>query len=191
MQQQTWHNLPFDMDTMYDGNYYNGNEGKSNYHGYEDDNRFGLHYNAIKSLFNPTSVLEVGCARGFVIKLLNDNGIYSVGVDTSTWAVSKRVHENVIRCNVANGLPFKDNEFDLVCSFDFLEHIPEVCVQFVVDEIKRVGKRSYHSIYEKRGGGDTDVTHVTLKPMDWWIEKFGIDKSKRCNENTTYLCWEE
>ncbi len=45
----------------------------------------------------PSSVLEIGCAYGFIIKRLLSRGIFAVGIDVSEWATKQGISPNIIR----------------------------------------------------------------------------------------------
>src|SRR5438045_3424894 len=78
--------------------------------------------------FAPTTVLDVGCAMGFLVEALRDRGIAAYGVDVSEYAIS-RVREDIRPfCSVAAlpdqlpaGLP---NRFDVVTCIEVFEHLP-------------------------------------------------------------------
>jgi SAM-dependent methyltransferase len=163
------------MHTSYDKEYFEAGT-KSNYHGYFEIPQFTTYADKVM-LFEPKSVLEVGCAYGFIVKKLRAAGVPRVdGVDISEYAVSKRVDDHVFLGDVTKGLLYGDKEFDLVCSFDILEHIDEKDVPAVVAELKRVGRRQYHHITYRENEPGKDITHVTLKPMHWWYDQFGDDQ---------------
>jgi len=126
----------------------------------------------------PQSFIEFGCAYGHIVKLVENEGIFSVGVDVSKFAMGMRVTNSLVRASVTH-LPFKDGAFDLGFASELMEHIPEKYVDQALDEIARVCRRcwfgiAYKEIDEAIWGiyGKTDPSHVTIKPFDWWEEKF-------------------
>jgi|SRR3989344_61333 len=73
-----------------------------------------------------SKILDIGCGK--------TKYPGSFGLDI------KKTSETDIVCNVEKGLPFKDNEFDLVYSSHTLEHIDPKRLVFVIEEIWRVTK---------------------------------------------------
>jgi predicted SAM-dependent methyltransferase len=118
---------------------------------------------------NPTSVLELGCARGYIIKKLESQGIKAVGVENSDHCILTRVTNNIIKHDITQTpWPFKDNEFDLCFSVGVLNFIPENKINSVISEIKRVSKNYLIGV------GLEDNCHeksAIKKSKQWWNEK--------------------
>ena len=122
----------------------------------------------------PESMLEVGAANGFLVNRANKSGIFTVGVDISSWALRNSPQE-VKGCLVhasADHLPFKDKCFQVVMSRALLEHIPEEDCDRAVRELERVGHKNIHHLTMATGnpswrGGDE--THVAIEPRSWWV----------------------
>jgi len=146
----------------------------SNYRGYSDLPYFELLAREIFLLFRPNRVLEVGCAKGYVVKHLRSLGVKAFGVDISKYAVSRANKEVKAYLQVAKvqKLPFPDDYFDVVFSLDLFEHIPEDELEKAIRESLRVGEIQFHLITTKEIVPDKDITHVTLKPLRWWKQKF-------------------
>ena len=137
-------------------------------------------------LFMPESVLDVGCAYGFVVKKFQELGIPASGVEYSSYAVSRAVAQEVSEGDVRDLSRFKDNSFDLVMGTELLEHIPEDDLFKAIKELYRVAK---HNIFlliciagtehiESRGGKG-DPSHITMKPRWWWESLFHRLEIKR------------
>ena len=133
-------------------------------------------------------ILELGSARGFITKILNDKGYDATGIDISRYCYKTRVTDKIVLGNITE-LPFKDNEFDIAFSIETLEHIPEKEIDNVLSETSRVAKRGLHAIaYINLGLGNAedDLTHVNLKTLEWWKDKLkhfsgdfrAVDKAK-------------
>lgn len=93
------------------------------------------------------TVLDVGCAFGFLLHDLRDMGCNAFGLDISNYAISQcdPYDENyVFTLDVNKKLPFKDNEFDLLTSFGLLECISNPTP--VIKEFNRISKLQYHKI---------------------------------------------
>lgn len=123
---------------------------------------------------NPTSVLEVGCARGDVLKFVREAGVPVAGIDISPWAVEHKVIREV-RLGRAQDLPFVDKSFDLYFSHDTMEHIPADDIPIVAHEMRRVAERALLIISCKSLIDDIDITHITMMPISWWQERLCYD----------------
>ena len=84
-------------------------------------------------------VLEVGCGIGTVAHELAQRGCVVTGTDISRRAVAygrEKYPELDLQVQSAEYLPFADGAFDLVLSFDLLEHLPQV--EGHLAEVRRV-----------------------------------------------------
>lgn len=121
---------------------------------------------------NPESILEIGAARGYMVKKFNDAGVRSKGLEISHHCQLTRVTNDVIEWDICQTpWNFKDKEFDLAFSTAVFEHIPEEHLDAVLKEMDRVSKRGLHGI--DFGGNDDgfDKTHCTLRTKEWWLER--------------------
>lgn len=162
---------------------------------------------AWKEIFNPVNSLDAGCGRGTFVTYERDIGINAEGFDFSGWAVQNPY----IRCkkewlrnfDATLKWPYQDSSFDLVTVLDMFEHIYETDIDFVIDEMFRVGKKyiflqiagisggSGAMIHDncyilKRGEkipvrleGMAVAGHVLIQTKEWWINRLtrGIEKS--------------
>ncbi|MBU0999515.1 class I SAM-dependent methyltransferase [Patescibacteria group bacterium] len=86
-------------------------------------------------------ILDVGCGVGHSLDYLNQFSDSLVGIDTdliSLLYAQKTTKANYVLTK-AEKLPFKDNTFDKIISFNVLEHIKND--QGVIEEIRRVAKK--------------------------------------------------
>lgn len=85
------------------------------------------------------TILDIGCGDGRVTNRLCVNYPKVVGLDISEKALKHIATETVI--GSANGLPFRDQSFDLILCSETLEHIPSGTYQQVLTEIERVSAK--------------------------------------------------
>jgi ubiquinone/menaquinone biosynthesis C-methylase UbiE len=91
-------------------------------------------------LVNGDRTLDVGCAKGFLVKELMDLGIDAYGIDISEYAV-RNCHPDVIgRIHVGNieDLPFPDNSFRCVTAIDVVHNLPRHRAAVALREIQRL-----------------------------------------------------
>jgi predicted SAM-dependent methyltransferase len=141
---------------------------------------FPVHFGAVGRIrsLNPTSVLELGGARGYVAKKL-----IACGIPTTVLEISEHCyHTRVIDSFVAHDIektpyPFADKQFDLVFSDSVMEHLHYEKIDEVIKEITRVSKRSLHGVPITESGQTReqfmgDNTHVIYESRSWWKEKY-------------------
>ena len=148
-------------------------------------------------LFKPESVLDVGCAYGFVVKRFQELGVPATGVEYSSYAVSRAVTQEIIEGDVRDLSRFKNNSFDLVLGTELLEHVPEDDLFKAVKEMHRVAKRFVFLLICTAGsdhiesrGGRGDPSHITMKTRQWWEAFFkrldikrDLEKEKFANDH--------
>lgn len=91
----------------------------------------------------PSLLLDAGCAEGFVVQRLHENGLktFIVGIDIDEGALKRGRHICPVmyraEASVAN-LPFPDNAFDVVICTEVLEHLADPSQ--ALGELKRVSR---------------------------------------------------
>lgn len=119
----------------------------------------------IYALAQPKSVLDIGCAYGYVVKYLREMGVEAVGLDLSRYAAGQDLSGWFV-LGSAPDLPFKDEAFDLAFTAGTLEHIPELMIPQVFKEMSRVSRERILSVsFEKT----PSEYHLTCRPLDWWF----------------------
>ncbi len=137
----------------------------------------------------PWKILDIGCAGGgFVRDCLND-GCFAVGLEGSDYSKKfKRaewatIPDNLFTCDVtANFDVFVETNgqrtsvlFDLVTSWELMEHIAEDKIEAVATHVKK--HLVQHGLWIMSVATVDDIVngvnlHQTVKPKEWWISKF-------------------
>ena len=90
--------------------------------------------------------LDIGCAKGFLVKELVELGIDAVGIDVSEYAV-RNCHPEVVdrvRIGTVDQLPFPDNSFAAVTAIDVVHNLLRNRAAGALREIQRVsGGRAF------------------------------------------------
>lgn len=120
------------------------------------------------------SVLDYGCAQGYLVHALRQIGEDAHGYDFSKYAIDNCKLE--VKEYVHNKLP--GGKFQTVICKDVMEHVPE---DRVLDTLKQIKKLvAWNAIFIIPLGDndkfrireyEIDTTHVTKKDEDWWINK--------------------
>ena len=83
-------------------------------------------------------VLDLGCGRGGVMERLHPRAGFVAGLDADLRSLREhRAAALPLACGLAEGLPYADGVFDLVCCSWVLEHLPE--------HVKSVRQRTHWS----------------------------------------------
>jgi uridylate kinase len=185
---------PFTLDaSFYDRDYYTGKKGI--YSGsvirYTLQPRMMYRALLIKFFFRPKRVLDIGCGLGYLVKYLRMLGVEAWGLEISDYAMQNALPEAkpYIKEGDIRQIPFKDDSFDLVTSFDLLERIHPEDIDQAVKESKRVtSKFIFHKIYTeentllKRLHGD-DLSLVSVHTLSWWANIWKQHKLKISKRN--------
>ena len=120
-------------------------------------------------------ILDWGCAKGYLVNALNQLGYTAYGYDISEYAIAN-CHPKV-KDKVSTEVFIKEAEC-VICK-DVMEHVPE---DKVVDVLNLINLKTCNEALFVIPLGDDDkfrireyemdVTHVTKKDEDWWIDKF-------------------
>lgn len=125
----------------------------------------------------PESVLEIGAARGYILKRIEDAGIPILGLEISRHCHLTRVTNRIVQqdlCktpwDVISGPGF--DKIDLCFSIATMEHIPEQFLPAVIGEMQRTCKRGLHGIDFGQNDDGFDKTHCSLFPKEKWASLF-------------------
>lgn len=134
-------------------------------------------------------VLDVGCAKGFLVRALRFFDIDATGCDVSEYAIEHcdpsvrfHVHRMVPELLLTWGV------FDLVVCKDVLEHVPDPVR--LLDTLAQCGERIL--VVVPLGDGERftipeyscDATHLHAHPMAWWEDV--LDRAHWRVERTAY-----
>lgn len=170
------------MSHVFDRDYFHGGAKVGGYahEGYQD---FAAHWLTVKKILElkPDSVLEIGAARGYVLRRLEDAGVRVCGLEISEHCFLTRAVEDIVTWDVTKApWPIEDKAFDLGLSVAFLEHVPEDKLPIVFSELARTCKRGLHGI-DLHDDDHFDKTHCTIRPLRYWLARLpeghvGVDK---------------
>ena len=128
-------------------------------------------------------VLDVGCAKGFLVKdlMLACPGLEAFGLDVSLYALMHSEKEIIGRLHLgtAEKLPFPDNSFDCVLCLNTVHNFPRPRAIKVMQEIQRtsagrafVQVDSYHTPEQKEIFESWVLTADFYDYPQGWVELF-------------------
>lgn len=185
--------MPYEIDAgFYDREYYHGKKGGYILHARESI--FGRIFQNISTIYralmiklfiNPKTCLDVGCSMGRMIRYLRLLGVEAYGVEISKAALESAMPsvKKYIKEGSISNLPFKDNEFDLVTSFDVMEHLERSKIEVSANECIRVSRRHVlHKIYTVENGWirlfhNRDFSRISIFSRSYWDGLFSSLKN--------------
>jgi SAM-dependent methyltransferase len=134
-------------------------------------------------LSKDSSLLDVGCAKGFMIFDLTQliPGINAKGIDISEYAIANAVEDMKPHVQVANAtrLPFQDKSFDVAISINSIHNLERDECGKALQEIERVSRKgsfitvdAYRNEEEKKRMYAWNLTAKTIMSVDEWVEFF-------------------
>jgi SAM-dependent methyltransferase len=126
---------------------------------------FGKIADAIVRDLRPTSVLDAGCAMGFLVEALRARGVETWGIDVSEYAISQ-VHESVREfCRVGSIAEPLPRRYDLIVSIEVLEHIPPAEGAAAISNLCAATDRLLLSTTPDDYG---EATHLNVQSPEVW-----------------------
>jgi len=112
-------------------------------------------------------VLEIGCAKGFVVQDLRGMGVDCWGIDVSAYAIGEADPSVAPYLTVADALThlstYSNSQWDAVFSLRFMECVSEADLPNLIDEINRISKYQFHEIDIQ-----PNALYYTVHDLAWW-----------------------
>ena len=144
---------------------YAHNAGYTNYDRMEP--RLIRHARDLTEQFNLVgkTVLEIGCAKGFMVKEMRNLGVKTVGVEGSVFIVGRAdiATQSYITVMDADKYLLTAGKFDFVFSVGFLECLTAVEVVDMLTAINKIATEQYHEVLLP----DEDRFYLK-KTKVWW-----------------------
>jgi SAM-dependent methyltransferase len=126
---------------------------------------FGRIADAIVRDLRPTTVLDAGCAMGFLVEALRKRGVEARGIDVSEYAISQVDASVRDHCSVGSLTDPIEGRYDLVVCIEVLEHIAPAEAGKAVANICAAGDRLLLSTTPDDFG---EATHLNVQPPEAW-----------------------
>lgn len=117
----------------------------------------------------PETVLDAGCAMGFLVEALRDLGVDASGVDVSSFAlenVHPSIKDHVREGSLTEPLP---RRYDLITCIEVLEHLPAPEAEHA---LANLCEATDQVIFSSSPFDYAEPTHVNVRPPEEWSELF-------------------
>lgn len=147
--------------------------------------------NRVEQLFPSATInfLDLACGGGGLVFDFAKRKHNAFGLDGSDYCKNSEIgfwpilHENLFTCDITKPFYLKQKEdkviekFHIITMYEVFEHIPEVGLeQLLQNIINHLSPNGYFlgsiSFLEYRDEERNIDYHVTVKPKEWWVEKF-------------------
>jgi len=117
----------------------------------------------------PRTVLDVGCAKGFLVECLRDRGVQAHGVDISEYAISEVRPDVRPYCWVGSAVESIKGDYDLMTCIEVCEHLPEMQAH---EAIRQMTLHTNIVLFSSPPGHFDEPTHINVHPMIDWLRLF-------------------
>ncbi len=168
-----------ELPKLYDKEYFDqtGKRDSSAINESDDPLRFKKYIHALlerSGKTKPSMALDIGCAKGLVVRNLQEMNIKAIGVDVSRFALKNSVEGTggVLVQAASEALPFPDNTFDLVTILDVVEHLekPILALQEIHRILRLGGNGLITTLSSRHPSADKDSTHINVQELPYWLE---------------------
>ncbi|MFG0317623.1 MAG: methyltransferase domain-containing protein, partial [Planctomycetota bacterium JB042] len=160
-----------DPTALFDEAYYRSHCGDVPYE--RDEATWQTHFSTVArnlvQRFRPKSVLDVGCAKGFLVEQLRDLGVEAYGVDASTYAISQVRDDVKPFCSVHSATEPFGRRYDLITCIEVIEHMSEEDAPAVV---KNLCAHADDVLFSSTPDDYEEPTHFNIQPFEYWKELF-------------------
>jgi len=119
----------------------------------------------------PETVLDTGCAMGFLVEGLRKRGVEAYGLDISEYAI-QNVHEDIKEyCWLGSVTESFPQKYDLIVSIEVLEHMTQPEAEKAVENI------CLHTddvLFSSTPFDYKEASHFNVQPPEYWSELFAL-----------------
>ncbi len=162
-----------DYGKLYTEDYYQHSCGEVDYKNEEFKRFFNHVADKIVNEIRPKTVLDVGCAMGYLVTALRDRGVEAYGIDVSEYAISQ-IRKDIRKfCHVQSALDPLPEEFpqtyDLLVTIEVIEHLYE---EDGFEFLKRICTYADDIIFSSTPDDITEPTHFNVQQQEYWSKNF-------------------
>ncbi len=161
--------------------------------GYEDREVWFPHFctvaDRIIADFHPKTVLDAGCAYGYLVEALRARDVEAYGIDISSYAISQIAKEIQPYCFQGSLVePFPEGlpaHFDLITHIEVIEHVREEQAKAV---LKNLCEHTDTLLFSSTPDGIDDPTHLNVQLPEYWAARFAqLGFFRQMNYSPNYI----
>lgn len=126
---------------------------------------FGGLAERIKSDLEPATVLDLGCAWGFLVEGFRDRGVDATGHDISSYAISQAGGTAVGHCHERSATDPLEKKYDLIISIEMIEHMSAAEGRTVIEQMTAATDQILLSTTPFH---HEEATHFNVQPPEYW-----------------------
>jgi SAM-dependent methyltransferase len=130
---------------------------------------FGQIADNIVQRIGPRSVLDCGCAMGFLVEALRQRGVEAYGFDISPYAIERVADEVRPYCWVGSVLDPLPRRCELLVCIEVLEHLPQADSERALANLCAGGD---DILFSSTPGDLDEPTHFNVQPPEYWSAQF-------------------
>jgi hypothetical protein len=115
------------------------------------------------------SVLDAGCAWGFLVEALRERDVQAYGIDISEYAIQNVQPAIRPYCWIGSITEPFPQRYDLITCIEVLEHIPAQDARRAVENLCR---HTEDILFSSSPFDYKEVTHFNVQPPEYWAELF-------------------
>lgn len=130
---------------------------------------FGTVADAIVTQLDPSTVLDAGCAKGFLVAALRERGVEAYGFDLSEHAIADAPEGAKPYVRVASLTDPIEGRYDLVTCIEVIEHLDPADATVAVANL---ASATDCLLLSSTPGDRDEATHVNIQPPERWSQLF-------------------
>ena len=122
----------------------------------------------IRAVTNPSSVLDVGCAKGLLVQAFCEQGIDAYGIDVSQHAIQTAHADVASRVSVGSAEEIAGS-WDLITCIEVLEHMAPTSAERAIDSMCAASDRV---LVSSTPSDFAEPTHINVREPAAWAASF-------------------
>lgn len=119
----------------------------------------------------PPTVLDAGCAMGFLVEALRERGVEAFGIDISEYAIGQVRADLRPYCRLGSVSDPLPQRYDLVVCIEVLEHLPKLEAEKAIENFCAA---SDDILFSSTPLDYREATHFNVQPLEYWAEQFAL-----------------